>query len=137
MGRRRLRKQSRKHHRRKKQQPTSRTPKQQTPRNAPNSTQNLRRQNILFPSHASRSTFGTYFATPTKTISTQTTKPKTTKNPLPHLPILERHHTLPRNQRHVLRHAALRPQKHQKHSTLRPTRRSTLPRRIRLHLKSR
>ena len=33
----------------------------------------------------------------------------------------ERHNTLPPNQRHVLRNATLRPQKHQKHAPIRPT----------------
>lgn len=49
----------------------------------------------------------------------KTPKPKATSNPLSHLQTLESNSTLPQDQRHPVRHAIPRPQKHQKHSHIR------------------
>ncbi len=55
----------------------------------------------------------------------QNRQPKNNKNPLPHPTTLQRNNALPQNQRPALRNASTRPQKHQKHPTLYPARRST------------
>ena len=101
----RLRKQSRKHNTRKKQQPTSRTPKQQTHRNAQTPTKKLRRKSLFTSTHASRQPRSNTFNAKENDIAHKLRQPTTTKNPLPHLQILERHNALPQTQRHVLRHA--------------------------------
>ena len=81
-----------------------------------NTAKKLRRKSILTPRTCAVDNFAVTLSTPTKTMTHKLRKPKTNKNPLPHLPILERNHTLPPNKRHVLRYATLRPQKHQKHA---------------------
>ena len=74
---------------------------------------NYGEQSILTSKNASRQ-LCSKLPTTTQTNRKQNTKPKTAENSLPHIQILERHHALPRNQRHVLRNATLRPQKHHK-----------------------
>ena len=64
-----------------------------------------------FPTYENRQ-LCSKFPTPTKTHRKQNTEPKTAKNSLPHIQILERHYAVPRNQRYVLRHATARTQKH-------------------------
>src|SRR4030066_878683 len=85
---------------------------------APKTTQNLRRQSVLKPSDANRPPRRN-LPTPTQTHSPQDVQPTHNENPLPHLPIPERHNALPQNQRRVLHHASAGPQEHQKHAASR------------------
>ena len=78
----------------KKQQSTSNSLEQQATGNAQQATQRLWRQNILKTNHASRQLWKP-LQFPTQTPNKQAHPPKTAKNPLPHLPLLERHHALP------------------------------------------
>ena len=89
-------------------------------RNAQTTTQNLRKQSILHPQTCQSTITQDNFCLQRKRIANKIRQPTPTENPLPHLPILERHNALPQNQRHVLRHASTRTQKHQKHAPIRP-----------------
>jgi len=108
---------------------------QKTNRHAQPTTQKLRQPSLQLPTSASRPP-RKQLHPPTKTHSQQNQKPKTSKNTLSHLPTLQRNNALPQNQRHIPCNASTRPQKHQKHTTIHPARRSIIPRRTRLYIKS-